>query len=99
METKTELINRSANHQSTEMTCDKVNGALDSLLSNNNNNNNHLTKRTMPQTNGKQSSKKVPLILEEDIEKRTSLVILLTIFAAGLLALIYIYKNFPEVEE
>lgn len=52
----------------------------------------------MPQTNGKKSSK-VPLILEEDIEKRISLVILLTIFAAGLLALIYIYKNFPEVEE
>lgn len=80
------------------MTCDKVNGTLDSLLSNNNNNNHHLTKRTMPQTNGKKSSK-VPLILEEDIEKRKSLVILLIIFAAGILALIYIYKNFPEVEE
>jgi hypothetical protein len=41
----------------------------------------------------------VPLQLEEEMEKQKSLVILGSIFIAGILALVYIYKNFPEMEE
>lgn len=80
------------------MTCDKANGTLQNLI---NNNNNNLTtdKGTGKMSEASCKKSEVPLLLEEDIEKRKSLVILLSIFAAGLLALFYIYKNFPEIEE
>lgn len=81
-----------------DMMCDKTNGKLDCLT-----NNNNLTNGAEHQKpNGihhKSSKAEGPPILEEDMETRKSLVILLSIFVASIGAMFYIYKNFPELEE
>lgn len=69
------------------MSCDKVNGTIE-------NNNNNVTKKLSDRKHAE-----VPLMLEEDMEKRKSLIILGSIFIAGLFALVYIYKNFPALDE
>jgi hypothetical protein len=81
----------------TEMSCDKVNGTLESYI--NNNNNNDVSNKQQVNDVSEKKYAEVPLQLEEEMEKQKSLVILGSIFIAGILALVYIYKNFPEMEE
>lgn len=82
------------------MTCDSVNGKLDYLSNNNNVTNGKITdgdhKGNGVKVNGKAD---VPRELEDEIETRKSLIVLLSIFATSILAMFYIYKNFPELEE
>lgn len=70
------------------MTCDEVK-KLDNLLANNNN--------VTSEVNGKARS--TPLLDEEELETRKSLMILASIFITALIALFYIYKNFPRLDE
>jgi hypothetical protein len=84
-----------------EMTCDNVNGKLDKLT-----NNNNVTCEVNRKLNGfaKQNGKSTkerstPLLDEEELETRKSLMILASIFITALLALFYIYKNFPRLDE
>lgn len=79
------------------MSCDKVNGTLESYI--NNNNNNDVSNKQQVNDVSEKIYAEVPLQLEEEMEKQKSLVILGSIFIAGILALVYIYKNFPEMEE
>lgn len=75
------------------MTCDEVK-KLDNLLANNNNVTSEVNGNKM---NGKARS--TPLLDEEELETRKSLMILASIFITALIALFYIYKNFPRLDE
>ena len=81
------------------MTCDSdnVNGKLDVLA---NNNNVTVNQKLNGAMNGKATKEKSPpLFEEEEMETRKSLMILASIFITALLALFYIYKNFPRMNE
>lgn len=84
------------------MTCDKVNGNLNKLA---NNNNNVTSEEMNRKLNGFESNKmngkarSTPLLDEEELETRKSLMILASIFITALIALFYIYKNFPRLDE
>lgn len=89
------------------MTCDKLNGKLETIA----NNNNNVAETAKPEkyhmngvkTNGsvvmKKSAPEVTIVDEEELETRKSLVILATIFITAFIALFYIYKNFPKLDE
>lgn len=82
------------------MTYDKVNGNLDKLSNNNNVSsemNGKLNGFDSNKINGKARS--TPLLDEEELETRKSLMILASIFITALIALFYIYKNFPRLDE
>ena len=80
------------------MTCDKVNGNLDELANNNNvTSDRKLNGYDSSKMNGKARS--TPLLDEEELETRKSLMILASIFITALIALFYIYKNFPRLDE
>ena len=80
------------------MTCDKVNGNLDNLANNNNvTSDRKLNGYDSNKMNGKARS--TPLLDEEELETRKSLMILASIFITALIALFYIYKNFPRLDE
>lgn len=75
------------------MTCDNMNGKLDCLA-----NNNNVTTQKMnghAKVNGRVE---VPAV-GEDFETKKSLVILSGIFITSLVAMFYIYTNFPELDE
>lgn len=82
------------------MTCDIASGTADMA-----NNNNVTTNGTIPKDDYKMNGHKtngtaVPIAeLEEDVETRKSMIILLSIFVTSIFAMFYIYKNFPELEE
>lgn len=84
------------------MTCDNVNGNsnLDCLV-----NNNNVTHRTEPKTVNKSNGFKpngkaeAPSAREEELDTRKSLIVLSTIFLTSVVAMFYIYKNFPELDE
>lgn len=82
------------------MTCATVNGNPDYPLNNNNVTNGKATggfqNGNGVQLNGKV---KVPLEVEDELGTRRSLIVLFSIFATSILAIAYIYKNFPELEE
>lgn len=84
------------------MTCDNVNGKLD-RIANNNNVTNSLNKDGHKlngfKANGKSSEKRTVIFDEEELETRKSLIILAAIFITAILALFYIYKNFPKLDE
>ena len=85
------------------MTCDNLNGKLENFT----NNNNNVTETAKPEkyqngtiSNGTaKSSHKEVIVDEEELETRKSLMILATIFVTALLAMFYIYKNFPRLDE
>ena len=84
-----------------KMTCDSVNGKLDKIA---NNNNVSVDRKLNGVGNGAMDGKSTkerstPLLDEEELETRKSLMILATIFITALLALFYIYKNFPRMNE
>lgn len=83
------------------MTCDSVNGKLDKLANNNNVPvNGKVNGFNNGAMNGKSTKERsTPLLDEEELETRKSLMILATIFIAAILALSYIYKNFPRMNE
>jgi hypothetical protein len=88
------------------MTCDNASGAkLDTVANNNNNNVIHQNGRKLnglSNGSGGVSAKRseAPVIVDEEaLETRKSLMILAVIFATGLLALFYIYNNFPRMDE
>lgn len=83
------------------MTCDNVNSKLDNLANNNNNVtvNQKVNGYGNGAINGKTKERTSPLLDEEELETRKSLMILATIFITALLALFYIYKNFPRMNE
>jgi hypothetical protein len=83
------------------MTCDNVNGKLDKLANNNNvSANQKINGYGNGAVNGKSTKERsTPLLDEEELETRKSLMILGTIFITALLALFYIYKNFPRLNE
>lgn len=85
------------------MTCDKLNGKLENIA-----NNNNVVEPIKPekyqsngtQMNGKSHHKPAPVVMdEEELETRKSLMILATIFITALIAMFYIYKNFPRMDE
>ena len=82
------------------MTCDKINGKLDYLI-----NNNNITNGSAPKEDNNQNEVKLngklrnQHINDEEIATKKSMIILLTIFLVSALAMFYIYKNFPELEE
>lgn len=81
------------------MTCDSVNGKLDKIANNNNvsvNQNGFGNGATHGKSTKERST---PLLDEEELETRKSLMILATIFITAFLALFYIYKNFPRLNE
>jgi hypothetical protein len=80
------------------MTCDKANGKI-KCLTNNNNLDNGAAHHITNGNHHKSSKASLEIREKEETETRKSLVILLTIFVASLGAMIYIYKNFPELEE
>lgn len=87
-----------------DMTCDVLNGNLGYLV--NNNNNNNVTNRPSAKENYKSNGVKangnleVPTVTnDEEIATRKSLVILSGIFITSIVAIFYIYKNFPELDE
>lgn len=82
------------------MTCDTANGKVD-MANNNNVTTNGMIPNIEHKCNGYKTNGKVdvPLELEEEVETRKSLIILLSIFASSIFAMFYIYKNFPELEE
>lgn len=79
------------------MTCDVKNGNLNYLA----NNNNITTLKENHKPNGIIGNGKaeVPKVLDEEVATRKSLMILSTIFITSLVAMFYIYKNFPELDE
>lgn len=84
-----------------DMTCDVVNGSLD-YLANNNNVTSRASTKEHHKSNGVKSNgvAKAPITSdEEDIATRKSLIILSTIFITSLVAMFYIYRNFPELDE
>lgn len=76
------------------MTCDNGNGKLDYL-----GNNNNVTTKNELKSNGVKMNGTAKLPVEEEVETRKSIIILLSIFATSLVAMVYIWKNFPELEE
>jgi hypothetical protein len=89
------------------MTCDNASGAkLDNIVNNNNvthelkqNGRQKVNGNGVQMNGGVKRSEKTVLVTEEELETRKSLMILAVIFATGLLALFYIYKNFPRLDE
>lgn len=81
------------------MTCDKLNGNLDYLSNNNNVTNGAIPKDDHKSNRVKMNGKAEFPLLEEEVETRKSLIVLLIIFSASIIAMFYIYKNFPELEE
>lgn len=83
------------------MTCDKVNGNGLKYMTNNNNVTHRTTSENNRTSNGFKSNGKneAPLALQEELDTRKSLIVLSTIFATSLVAMVYIYQNFPELEE
>lgn len=81
------------------MMCDSANAKLDCLVNNNNvvTQNNDTKMNGYDKLNGNGNAK-APVELEEEIASRKSLIILLSIFVTSLAAMMYIYKNFPELE-
>jgi len=96
-------LNNRIDKSRVEMTCDNLNGKLENFA----NNNNNVTETAKPEkyqngtiSNGKvKSSHKEVIVDEEELETRKSLMILATIFVTALLAMFYIYKNFPRLDE
>lgn len=79
------------------MTCDCSDDKLECLT----HNNNVTTNEDVQKLNGHgemNGKAEPPLELQEEIASRNSLIILLSIFITSLGAMIYIYKNFPELE-
>lgn len=81
------------------MTCDNANGGLDYLANNNNVVNGAVHKEPLNSNGVKATEAVESSALEEEIETRKSLIVLLVIFATSIAAMIYIYKRFPELEE
>lgn len=84
------------------MTCDNVNGNgnLDCLV-----NNNNVTHRSTLQSGHKSNGFKPngkaeePLAADEELDTKKSLIVLSTIFVTSIVAMFYIYQNFPELDE
>lgn len=81
------------------MTCDNGNGSLECLLDNNNVSNGKVANGGHKQNGSKMNGTKPVVQSDDDIETRKSLIILLTIFVLAAVAMLYIYKTFPELEE
>lgn len=83
-----------------DMTCDVINGNLD-YLANNNNVTSKASTKEHQKSNGiiVNGTPEVPKASDEEVTTRRSLVILSTIFITSLVAMFYIYKNFPELDE
>lgn len=83
------------------MTCDSINDKLESIVNNNNVNapNGEVKNIISPYVKEEtEAIKEVPNI-NEQITNRKSLIVLATIFLTSLLAMLYIYNFFPELEE
>lgn len=78
------------------MTCDSVNGKLEKIADNNNVVNGYESSKIK---NGKVKTRSTALLDDEELETRKSLMILASIFITALIALFYIYKNFPRLDE
>ncbi|KAG5682572.1 hypothetical protein PVAND_011917 [Polypedilum vanderplanki] len=101
-----ELNNRIEDNSQVEMTYDNVNSSKLDKFANNNNvvynlkQNGQKLNGNCLQINGTSKKKsEVRIIDEDELETRKSLIILAIIFISGLLALFYIYKNFPRLDE
>lgn len=83
------------------MTCDSINDKLESIVNNNNVNAPNGEVKNIISLNAKEETeaiKEVPNI-NEQTTNRKSLIVLATIFSTSLLAMLYIYNFFPELEE
>lgn len=83
------------------MTCDSINDKLEAIVNNNNVNSPNVEVKNVIKTTDKEETeamKEVPNINEE-ITNQKSLIVLASIFLTSLLAMLYIYNFFPQLEE
>lgn len=87
------MISNSFSDKTRIGTFDNMNGELDCLSDNNN------VTTTKMNGHAKVNGKVEVPAAEEDFETRKSLIILSGIFITSLVAMFYIYTNFPELDE
>ena len=83
------------------MTCDSINDKLETIVNNNNVNAPNGEVKNIIRTNDKEETeamKDVPNINEETTNQK-SLIVLASIFLTSLLAMLYIYNFFPQLDE
>lgn len=82
------------------MTCDSINDKLESIVNNNNVNapNGEVKNIISPNDKETEVSKELPNHNEENTNRK-SLIVLASIFITSLLAMLYIYNFFPQLEE
>ncbi|CAO1377008.1 unnamed protein product [Diamesa serratosioi] len=82
------------------MTCDSINDKLESIVNNNNVNtlNGEIKHIIKPNDKETDAIKEVPNINEENTNHK-SLIVLASIFITSLLAMLYIYNFFPQLDE
>lgn len=82
------------------MTCDSINHKLESIVNNNNVNTPNGEVQHKINTNDKETEaiNDVPNITEENTNHK-SLIVLASIFLTSLLAMLYIYNFFPQLDE